>query len=512
MKLTAEHRYILWPCLLGGLALYSPVLAGLGLLLLWVSPEREPALHFYAQPFYSDRPLWWLVPLGVVVALFVARHPFPTDDLLRDMTAWAWHYDYRDVFWGSPRVPGYDQYWGFDRLAGWVYRTVPHRWAPLVFQMAALLGFLGVFAVLLGQKLKRHPLRWTLVSIGLAWALYTPVLTRIVSARPEIFFTVWALAAFLAAGRRFWLWLAVGLLLSPGYWLAGAYSAAFWVLPGRSIRFRLVGSFLFGLTTVLLWEVLSHGLWLPNFLNLSGMIAYRVYGVAEDNGLSVFLQLPSVMALPVVLALLPWRLFRTQASSLFLFLWFCIPWMIRYVDILFPLGLVLLVEGLDPAWGLTWPPERLARLRWVVFFGLLSVPWGLVPLENPTLLQVPGSTAHPSRVLAPFGPKVYDTLYANPGTIRMAPAMDPGMTKRSLQYLVEHLAQASCATLQASRAQYLVTEQNLPVRPCLHRLTVRNGWSLWQILPKKKPEHRAPVVKVNVQKDVHSGRVFRKPS
>jgi len=488
-----SQRYILWPCLLGGVALYSPVWAAIGLLLFWVSRDRVPALQFYLKPFQEDRPLWWLIPTALFVGLFLARHPFPTDDLLRDLTAWAWHYDYRSVFWGSPRVPGYDQYVGFDHLGALAYRYLSPQWAPLLFQGVALVGFVLAFAAVLGKKLERHPLRWTLVSLGIAWALSTPVLIRIIAGRPEIFFTIWTLFAFSASRRRFWIWLLAGALLTPTYWLAGAYSAAFWVLPGRSIRFRFLGSFLFGLVTVGVWEYLSGGLWLPNFLHLSHMISYRVYGVAEDNGLSVLLQIPLVVLIPVAMALLPWKLFRTKASTLFLFLWFCIPWMVRYVDMLVPLGLLLLVEGLDPHWGSTWPENYRARLRLVIFFALFSLPWAVVPLSTPTLIRIPGNQAHPVRVLAPFGPKMYDTLYANPGTIRIAPAMDPGMTRRSLQYLVEHLAQAPCVTLQDSRAQYLVTEQDLPKRACLRRLTVRNGWSLWQILPKKKPEHKAPV-------------------
>lgn len=483
--MTPSQRYVLWPCLLGGLALYSPLLAIVGLFLFWVSTDRTPALQFYLLPFREDRPAWWVVPFTLFGALFLARHPFPTDDLLRDLTAWAWHYNYHAVFWGSPRVPGYDQYWGFDHIAAVVYHHLAPEWAPLLFQGMALLGFLLAFASAIGDRLRQNPLRWTLVSLGLAWAVSTPVLIRIVSARPEVFFSIWTLAAFSASKRKFWLWLLTGLLLTPTYWLAGAYSAAFWVLPGKSIRFRLLGSFLFGLATVGCWEWLSGGLWLHNFLHLSHMIGYRVYGVAEDNGLSALLQVPLVVLLPVALMLLPWKLFRTQASTLFLFLWFCLPWMVRYIDMLMPLGILLLAEGLDPHWCAALPSKHLAKVRLAIFFGLFSLPWAIIPLDTPTLIHVPGTTTHPVRVLAPFGPKMYDTLYANPGTIRIAPAMDPGMTHRSLQYLAEHLAKASCATLRSSRAQYLVTEQPLTPKVCLRRITVRHGWSLWQILPKK---------------------------
>ncbi len=481
--MRAESRYVLWPAGIAGLALWSPWAAVGGTLFFWITADCRPALAYYLTPFEKDRRLW-LAPLGLLIALFFARHPFPPDDLLRDMTAWAWHYNYHKVFWGSPRVPGYDQYWAFDRIAGMVDRSLPAKWAPLVFQGAALLGFLGVFAAVLGEKLKDHPLRWTLVSLGLAWTLYTPVLMRIVSARPEIFFAIWALAAFLARGKRFWAWLGTGLLLTPTYWLAGAYAAAFWVLPDRSLRFRLFGGLLFGLATSLCWEGLSDGSWLHSFLHLSHMISYRVYGVAEDNGLSIFLQVPTLVLLPVLAVLLPWRLPRTRIPTLLLFFWFCLPWMIRYVDMLMPLGLVLLAEGLPLGWGLDWLPPWRARFRAAAFFGLFSVPWSLVPLAPPTLLHVPGSPEHPSRVLAPFGPKMYDTLYANPGRVRMAPAMDPGMTERKLQRLAQSPEKATCRQLYDSRAQYLITGQTVAHRPCLKLIQVRNGWMLWGVAKK----------------------------
>ncbi|WP_031570494.1 hypothetical protein [Acidithiobacillus thiooxidans] len=479
--LKADQRRLLWPVVLAGLALVSPWLGLLGLGGLWLGGELTPTVEYYLEPFSRDQFSWLGVPVFLIVALFLARHPFPTDDLLRDMTAWAWHYDYHQVFWGSPRVPAYDQYYYFDQVAGWVYRHLPHSLAPLFFQAIALIGMLWATGAMLGQSLKQNPLRWSLVALALVWMLDTPVLIRIIAGRPEIFWAVWTLAAFSMRGKRFWVWLGAGICLTPAYWLAGAYGAAFWLLPDRSVRFRFLGAILFGLWTCLFWQISSHGAWWPNFSHLGGMIQHRLYPVAEDNGLSVFLQIPALVLLPVLMVVLPWNGRRTFFSTWAALLWFCLPWMIRYVDVLFPLALKLLADGLEPEWLNRLKPEFLKRIRAVSFLFLFCVPWSLIPLNNPVLLKVPGTLAHPSRVLAPFGPKVYDTLYANPGTVRLAPAMDPGMTYKRLQFLSENFDGASCPLLLASKAQYLVTGQTLKPSPCLQLLEVNNGWALWKV-------------------------------
>lgn len=479
--LTSDQRWLLWPVVLAGLALISPGLALLGLAGLWLSGEVKPTVDYYLQPFSRDRFLWLGVPISLVVALFMARHPFPTDDLLRDMTAWAWHYDYHRVFWGSPRVPAYDQYYYFDRVAGWVYQHLPRHLAPLFFQAIALVGMLWATGAMLGQSLKQNPLRWSLVALALFWLLDTPVLIRIIAGRPEIFWAVWTMAAISMRGKRFWVWLAAGILLTPTYWLAGAYSAAFWLLPNRSVRFRFLGAILFGLWTCLFWQLSSHGAWWPNFSNLGAMIQHRLYPVAEDNGLSVFLQIPSLILLPALLVLLPWNGRRTSFSTWAVLLWFCLPGMIRYVDVLFPLALKILADGLDPEWLSQSKSEFLKRARAVQFLFLFCASWALIPIDNPVLLKVPGTLGNPSRVLAPFGPKVYDLLYANPGTVRLAPAMDPGMTHKYLQFLAQNFDKANCPLIWASKAQYLVTGQTLKPSACIRLLEVDKGWALWKV-------------------------------
>ena len=84
---------------------------------------------------------WWplVMVVGVAVCALVFIHPFPPDDLARDLVAYTRDFDYRRMFWGSPRVPGYDQYIGFDHLAAQA-RVLPAAWRALPFQLLPLLG------------------------------------------------------------------------------------------------------------------------------------------------------------------------------------------------------------------------------------------------------------------------------------------------------------------------------------------------------------------------------------
>ncbi|MHB1666106.1 hypothetical protein [Thiomonas sp.] len=481
---------------IAGLALISPWLALAALFLAYRGEVLTPAMAVYMAPFREDRLLWWGLPAALIAFLFLARHPFPPDDLLRDMTAWAYHYDYRRTFWGSPRIPHYDQYLGFDLLAGWVYRHLPTLYAPLVFQFTSLALYLGLLSGILARKLKDDPLRWTLIGLAIALSLCTPVLDRIVEGRPEMFFALWTLAAFLADGVWMWVWLAVGLTIVPWYWLAGAYAPAFLALPGRSLKFRLGGTILFGLAACGIWMGLSHGLWWHSFIGLRGDIQDRVYGVTENEGLSVLLQDPVIALALVSLLVLPWNWRKTQASTWLLLAWFCLPWMMRYIDLLAPLGLILLAEGWNSEAVRSWSPwgtqgrlpeTRLARVRLAGFLLLLALPWRMIPPSPPYFLHIPGETPRTGvRVLSPFGPETYDTLYANPG-VRLAPAMEPGMTRRSLQRLAQTVAKASCAQIQASGAAYLIEDTLTATKPCLKLVTVNGPWALWKI--ERKTPH-----------------------
>ncbi len=486
-SLSHSQKAILLPVALAGLALWFPALALVGLGLAWLLGWLQTSADVYLQGFATDRKILYLIPAAVIVLVFFGRHPFPPDDLLRDMTAWAYHYDYRQMFWGSPRVPLFDNYIGFDYLAGFVYRHFPHLYAPLLFQGAALLGFLVILPAILSRKLAADPLRWTWIALAMAALLYTPVLDRIVEARPEVFFALWALSAFLVDGAWFWLWLGVGLLLTPTYWLAGAYAAAFFVLPNRSWRFRWGGAILFGLATVGIWMALTHGTWWHSFIGLSTVIQHRVYGITEDEGLAVLLQIPVISLGLLSFMLLPWNWRKTRTGTWLLLLWFCIPWMMRYVDMLAPLGFILLAEGWNTETIQKISPHLLKKIRMASFLLLFALPWGMIPPNAPSFLHVPGVNGTPAtdiKVLSPFGMQTYATLYANPG-VRIAPAMDPGMTHRSLQRIAQAPNQSTCAQLQASGADYYLTNQLRGLKPCLHLTDISGSWQLWKIRQPK---------------------------
>jgi len=483
---TRSQLLILWPVLLASLALWYPLLALIGLIFTLMSEFGQEMLETYGKGFDNDHIWWALLPAGLLLGLFIARHPAPPDDLLQSMVAWAYHYDYRLMFWGSPRVPGYDQYWGWDRLVGLAYQWTPgayKEYAPLWIQIPGMIFFLWGLQKALAGKLENNPLKWTLIGVATVWCFYTPIVTRATEARPEWFFAIWTIWAFALTKR--WqqaIWLVTGILLIPCYWLAWAYAPAFLALQNQSLRRRMAGTVLYGGVTLGIWLILSHGTYLASLHGLQVDIAHRVYGVAEDYGLSFFLQLPAMAFLIGAFLLGPWDWRRTKLVTVLLLGWFCLPWMVRYVDILAPLALFLLAEGWQPQ---RIPENRYRRLRMAGFVCFCILPQSAIAPGPRLDLKVPHAEQHP-KVLTPLTSASYALTYDNPG-IRIAPAMEPGMTRRSLQKLAGTLKTATCAQLQSSHADYIMANDIDQAKPCLRSVETDNGWTLWKILERRRP-------------------------
>ena len=82
----------------------------------------------------------WLLFAGVLVPQLLLLPPYAQDDLLRNVVAYAWHYDYRALDPAAPGLPAFDPYLGFD--AG--LPAVPaHCGDQLVWQVT-MLGDAGI--------------------------------------------------------------------------------------------------------------------------------------------------------------------------------------------------------------------------------------------------------------------------------------------------------------------------------------------------------------------------------
>ncbi len=443
----------------------------------------------------------------------------PPDDLLRNLVGWAYHFDYARAYWGSPGVTHIDEYFGFDQLASWCYRHLGRQRAYIPFQAVALMGFSIVLPAAYLREARRG--RWgawaipmTLAATAMTW-MTLGFSQRIVSSRPEVFFTIWSLSAVLVESSWATIaWAAVGLVLSPMYWLGFVYfPMAFLMRRSAKQRWAVFGVLMaafFGF-----WLVHTHGGMVRDIVYLRGQVHNRVFGVGESRSILVMatsmpgagLLLFAALSLQLLIRqATPWKLdgWRAWWSAVFaeqspwmpglLLLWFCLPDMIRYVDVVAPLLALLAIrwmslavfshEGAGPRW-----PSWLGMGMLVSLAIALCALFGTFHPQKLNRIEIPGYTSH-TRVLTYFGSDTYQVLYANPG-IQVAPAMELGMTTREVQHMSTELAKGtlSCQALHRHRVDWVVTEQadwklGGAAQRCLSLYQIfPDGTSVWKVSP-----------------------------
>jgi hypothetical protein len=441
-----------------GLGFLSPALS-LIFLSLW--PRATDTAKRWLKIALIEKTHHFMIILVVLipVILFALAHPAPPDDLLKHLISGYYHFQYRTMFWGSPRLMAGDLYIGFDKVAALAYQYLPHHLAYLPFQIILLLGFAVIPPMALLRQLTNlsRPVAFTLATIlaAIIWML-PGIPERITSGRPEDFFALWDISVFLVRGKRGALvWVATGLLLLPTYWIAFAYLPATLMLP-VSRKFRIIA--LATLTAVFLtfWEVYSAGQWLPWLWSLHTDISMRVAGVAENEpaGLLLFKFTPMMLLFMVIILIYrskstavvsrfhwrvimdavipvqPKQVLASLALPTLLFAWFLLPDMVRYVDSLGPVAAIIIARMLN-----TSEPQTLERMRPTANAAALML---LFLLTNHTFHSGPMSDLHipgyrpGQKVLTFFSSATYDALYENPG-VRVAPAMELGMTRRKIQ-------------------------------------------------------------------------------
>jgi hypothetical protein len=496
-----------------GLGFLSPALS-LFFLTLW--PRAADAIRRWIQIALVEKLLYLMIFLvGIIpVTMFAFTRPVPPDDLLKHLISGVYHFQYRTMFWGSPRLMAGDLYIGFDHVAALAYQYLPHHLAYLPFQLTLLIGLAVILPLAILRQFTSQPrsVAFALTTILAAVTWMIPGITeRVASARPEDFFALWDLSVFLVRSKRgAVIWAAAGLLMLPTYWIAFAYLPAALLLPA-SRRFRI--SVLAVLSTVFLlfWETYSNGQWLPWLWSLHTDINMRVAGVAENQpaGLLLFKIAPMMLFIMVIIIVyqsnfpqprerLHWRdllnavipeksesVSTSIALPTLLFAWFLLPDMIRYVDSLGPIAAVIIARILN-----TINPQALKRLRPTANATALAL---LFLLTNNTFHPSPMSNLHipgyrpGQKVLTYFSAATYDALYENPG-IRVAPAMELGMTRRKIQRAGLDLArgQVNCWDLVHWHVSWVaspkMTWADNSAPKCLSMVRLdKSGMSLWAV-------------------------------
>lgn len=437
-----------------------------------------------------------LVTLFVAIAVsLVSAHPWPGDDLLRDMVAWHYSYDYRNMFAYSPGIPTYDMYIGFDVVTGWVYRHFPwgsHQSGTFVVQCCATIAYLAAVTHAVIKRARSSDDKWFLTAALLVAVLLAGSANRLMLARPEIFLAAWAICATAIESRKgLLIWTAGGALLLTSYWMALAYLPLV-ATAKRPLWERGLAALTLLKLNLVFWIAYSHGAWLGTGELLRHSVATRLVPIGEDMPIALMLFSVPVDILLLSLAAATWHRFsHTQPDSerrrLFwelailagIIIWFLLPNMIRYADIVGP----LLAIALATIWPVQSPLPWTALARGMVLLTATLLGFGLFQASDQTdtvLLQDPPTHV----VLTPFGPPMYRLIFSNPGVV-VAPAMEVGFSTVPVQHLTVDLNNGTldCSALTRLKFTDVLEDSLKSIPPCATLEDISHTLRLWKLQP-----------------------------
>lgn len=504
-NLSKAQQGILLTTLIAGLVIMTKwAIAPVILALIMSKPTRD----YVSDAVYSglkeqDALLIKIMVFATPVIFYVMASPAPPDDLLREMTAFLHHFDYRNLYWGSPRLRNGDTSYLWSWGLQWLYRYLPINYAYLPVQYGLLLGWVIVAPLAFAKAIRKSAPDleslgvWVTVAFAVALLWILPGFTsRIVQARPENIGALLSLSGFLVSG--FAGWIIYTILMSafiPLYWLSLIYTPSI-LLSEIKNRWKLVSLAIFAVIFLGYWASGFQINWFAWFFGMPVAIAHRVVGVSENDPLWLDLQ---QVTLWILLGFLVYAVSVTQISFkkvwplVVLIVWFILPDMVRYVDDFGPLTILLVLRLLPLEFyshTLRFPVVGASVLA---LFFLLPFSIHVSPLPN----LVVKNAISGQKVLSTLGPEEYFGLYENP-ELRFAPACELGYTRRGIQKLgmdliaqPEHHANNYCALLRHYHVSWVLEKDvginnKTHLNKCLKLQKLDSkGYAIWQVLPGK---------------------------
>lgn len=424
---------------------------------------------------YSVSP--WL-PLGLILFMIAAQclhaMPYPQDDLLRNVTAYAWGFDYRALYPFSPGVPRFDPYLGFD----WVLGRVSQAFSPAgAVAVAQLAGTAALIATLVAP-LRASEDRAFRATVAVSLVVATLVTSRLVGGRPEIWATVWLMSA--AALPRT-VWLLLGVVLSPTYWLMPLYSMGALMLSGTR-RQRLLFVFLGGAGTSAFWLAYAGLEWVQAWLALPAL-NHRPIPVVEAAPLLNLLHYPGTwLLLASVAGTIFWHRSRLQHWRIALPLaGFLLIGSVRHILVLAPLAALWI--AIQP-----WPRPKIGAWSALSFLALTAgmLATAQMPGHLGPRIKVPAG----SIVLSGYSPAVFYLPFHNVGRFAMAPSIESGWDTPQVVGLARAVTAGTltCAALEGTAFTYVITRANKALSgSCFQMYSEEAGWALWAHTPRPTP-------------------------
>jgi hypothetical protein len=440
-----------------------------------------------------------------VIYLVVLR--LPPDDLLRDVIAYKYNYNYSLLYNYAPLLPKYNQYIAFDMLLAYMIKLGASPVLTVSIIQVICFVFYTILTTIILQKYINNPL---LLILLISLCLNPLIISRLNCARPEIILTCWSMYILSINDKNIKIkifGIVLGCLLIPIYWLAILYTPIVLILNKNIIK-NIFILFILIILNIIFWQFYSKGLWLHNFLLIEECLKNRISEMPQGENASFFISLlcwQFALFFSIFIAIITFWIKKQkkilQALKdreiviyfLFIVYFVCAFNMVRYIDIIQPLLIIIIfkllktneLKDLNMYYKcLEYNIKDRTSLTNIIYIISISIFFSSLQASFNEVKEIPQFKNIPegSRVLTADIAKYYVPFF-NKNNIKVALSMEvganePWVQQQSVNILNKH--KLDCSKIQGN-FDYVV-EKYLNYTPnCLELKDVSGAYRLWKV-------------------------------
>lgn len=427
----------------------------------------------------------------IIIICMVQNYIWPQDDFLRDVISYKYSLDYRNLYIHSPLMTQYNQYILFDYILGVFsrYNIVSVIW--YVKNLMIIMYSVPVWLIVKKLVKNHHPDVPLKLQVNYVIFYSTLIMvflsTPIVCSRPQVLFGIWTMYSYLiytSSNIKFLkfykiLWVFIGIVLIPFYWLAVFYLPAI-LFVFKSNKNRLYTLIAFLMINFLIWNHLSNGQWIQSFSLTNEQLSNRVPGYIISENMNPYLFLfftlsncTNVFNLFLLYLTIDCFIKSKLNFKLFNFKKF-IEVFNKYPEILFIL--IYLSTNMNKYLLVMYPILIFSYIKYVKIIPFCIEQKGQVLMMLASLLlgfslMSPGdnipirqslSIPKDSKVLSTFNGANFIIPIINKNTLKIFPSMEIGAGEKQYQQLaldIEEGLPIDCKLLSKSDFEYVATKK-----------------------------------------------------
>lgn len=446
--------------------------------------------------------------ISMVFIIFALNLPLPQDDLMRDIVAGSYGYNYSNLYVYAPGLTNYNQYILFDIILHHLSLLTTRTITAHLTQLFCMIFFISPCIIILRRILKDSDDRYLFITILMMMILNNFTSLRYILSRPEMIFSCWVLWGLVLrnskVGRVFWF--GVGGLLIPFYWLSFFYvPIVYFVFQNKTSK--IIFTLLYLIMIAVFWQYYSNFQWFHSILGLSHLIQNRLAVVGENKTILIIALSPITSMALIFYVYLHRKLlnhlitnfsenysdyfmhikslitFREIYALIFtnselqiitlLLIYFVSMNMIRYSAIISALFVFIVAYTLNNHNFKVHQLFRYAVLCCAIY----------LPMSIDCYKLIPQFTLPADSIVLGTSQSNYYVPFYSPN-LKIAPTMEIGANLKDIQIMMQSIdvnGTISCNMLKKYHFQYLVERNLTHIPDCLKIYQIQKGWRCWSI-------------------------------